>query len=109
MHTINIPRGLCPGVVDYDATLFIYVFEGAVVCRAEENRTEQWVRAGNIGLTQKGNTLTVKTGKSPARFLLVAGTPLNEPVAWRGPIVMNTEEEIQIAFEELQNGTFVKE
>lgn len=95
--------------VKYDATLFIYVFEGAVVCRAEESRTEQWVRAGNIGLTQKGNTLTIKTGKKQSRFLLVSGMPLKEPVAWRGPIVMNTEEELETAFKELQNGTFVKE
>jgi len=94
--------------VKYDDTLFVYVLEGALVCRAEENRTEQWVRAGSLALTQKGNTLTVKTGKSNVRFLLVAGAPLNEPVAWRGPIVMNTEEEIEAAFRELQDGTFVK-
>ncbi len=94
--------------VKYDDTLFVYVLEGALVCRAEENRTEQWVRAGSLALTQKGNTLTVKTGKSNVRFLLVSGAPLNEPVAWRGPIVMNTEEEIETAFKELQNGTFVK-
>jgi redox-sensitive bicupin YhaK (pirin superfamily) len=43
-----------------------------------------------------------------ARFLFVAGEPLNEPVAWRGPIVMNTEEELDKAFEELDEGTFIK-
>ena len=43
------------------------------------------------------------------RFLFVSGEPLNEPVAWRGPIVMNTQEELGKAFEELDNGSFVKE
>jgi redox-sensitive bicupin YhaK (pirin superfamily) len=47
------------------------------------------------------------TGK-PMRFLFVSGKPLNEPVAWYGPIVMNTQEELKIAFEEYQQGTFVK-
>ncbi|TFG11584.1 MAG: pirin family protein, partial [Promethearchaeota archaeon] len=42
------------------------------------------------------------------RFLLVSGRPLNEPVAWRGSIVMNSEEELQTAFREVQNGTFIK-
>ena len=92
----------------YTDTLFVYVLEGALVCYAEDNKSEQWVSAGSVALTQKGNTLTVKTGTSHARFLMIAGTPLEEPVAWRGPIVMNTEEEIQTAFAELQNGTFVK-
>ena len=43
------------------------------------------------------------------RFLLVGGKPLKEPVAWYGPIVMNTDEELKIAFEEYRNGTFLKE
>ena len=43
-----------------------------------------------------------------AHFLYVSGEPLNEPVTWRGPIVMNTEEELAIAFEELDDGTFIK-
>jgi redox-sensitive bicupin YhaK (pirin superfamily) len=43
-----------------------------------------------------------------ARFLFVSGEPLNEPVAWRGPIVMNSEEELDKAFEELDSGTFIK-
>jgi len=42
------------------------------------------------------------------RFLLVSGKPLKEPVAWHGPIVMNTQEELGTAFEECQNGTFIK-
>ena len=47
-------------------------------------------------------------GERPVRFLFISGAPLNEPVAWYGPIVMNTQEELRIAFEEYQNGTFVK-
>jgi redox-sensitive bicupin YhaK (pirin superfamily) len=43
------------------------------------------------------------------RFLLISGKPIDEPVAWYGPIVMNTEEELRIAFEEYQNGTFIKD
>ena len=46
--------------------------------------------------------------EGPVRFLLVSGKPLEEPVAWRGPIVMNTKEELQVAFQELQRGTFIK-
>ncbi|HNR69700.1 MAG TPA: pirin-like C-terminal cupin domain-containing protein, partial [bacterium] len=41
-------------------------------------------------------------------FVLIAGKPLGEPIAWGGPIVMNTREELRIAFEELENGTFLK-
>ncbi|NTU87358.1 MAG: pirin family protein, partial [Chlorobiaceae bacterium] len=44
----------------------------------------------------------------PLRMLLISGNPLNEPVAWHGPIVMNTREELRLAFEEFQNGTFIK-
>ena len=48
------------------------------------------------------------TGDHPLRFLLLTGKPLEEPVAWRGPIVMNTKEELQLAFDELRDGNFVK-
>jgi hypothetical protein len=50
----------------------------------------------------------VTTEDSSVRFLLVSGKPLGEPVAWYGPIVMNTQEELRTAFEEYQNGTFIK-
>jgi redox-sensitive bicupin YhaK (pirin superfamily) len=48
------------------------------------------------------------TSCNDSRFLFISGEPLNEPVAWRGPIVMNTEEELDTAFEELEAGTFIK-
>jgi redox-sensitive bicupin YhaK (pirin superfamily) len=56
----------------------------------------------------KGAAVEVTTTDKPLRFLFVSGRPLGEPVAWYGPIVMNTQEELKIAFEEYQRGTFVK-
>jgi redox-sensitive bicupin YhaK (pirin superfamily) len=55
-----------------------------------------------------GDRILAATEHEPARFLLVSGKPIGEPVAWYGPIVMNTQEELRIAFEEYQNGTFIK-
>jgi len=55
-----------------------------------------------------GDEVTVEAGEQGIRFLLVSGRPLREPVAWYGPIVMNTQEQLQQAFEELQKGTFLK-
>ena len=55
-----------------------------------------------------GDEVTVEAGEEGIRFLLVSGRPLQEPVAWYGPIVMNTQEQLQKAFEELQKGTFLK-
>jgi quercetin 2,3-dioxygenase len=61
----------------------------------------------SLVLFTDGDSVTVKTGDLGVRFLLVSGRPLNEPVAWYGPIVMNTQEEIRNAFEELDRGTFI--
>ena len=52
--------------------------------------------------------MTVQAGDQGIRFLLISGRPLKEPVAWYGPIVMNTRAELKKAFEELQEGTFLK-
>jgi redox-sensitive bicupin YhaK (pirin superfamily) len=55
-----------------------------------------------------GDSIEVSAGEEPLRFLLVSGKPIGEPIAWRGPIVMNTQSELRTAFEELDRGTFIK-
>jgi redox-sensitive bicupin YhaK (pirin superfamily) len=52
--------------------------------------------------------VVVQAGEQGIRFLLISGRPLEEPVAWHGPIVMNTQEELRQAWQELQDGTFIK-
>jgi redox-sensitive bicupin YhaK (pirin superfamily) len=66
--------------------------------------------AGNRSLVvfDRGDELTVRAGEDGIRFLLVSGKPIAEPVAWYGPIVMNTQEQLRRAFEELERGTFLK-
>ena len=65
---------------------------------------------GTIALYESaGDTVLVTTQKQPVRFLLVSGKPLKEPVAWYGPIVMNTKQELQTAFQEFDAGTFIKQ
>ena len=62
----------------------------------------------SLVLFDRGDELTVQAGEDGIRFLLVSGKPLQEPVAWYGPIVMNTQKQLQEAFEELESGTFLK-
>jgi len=59
-------------------------------------------------LFDRGDEVSVQAGEDGIRFLLISGKPLKEPVAWYGPIVMNTQEELRQAFQELQDGTFLK-
>lgn len=59
-------------------------------------------------LFEDGDHIYVNTEQSPIRFLLISGQPIREPVAWYGPIVMNTQEELHTAFEEYEKGTFIK-
>jgi quercetin 2,3-dioxygenase len=85
-------------------TIFAYVLEGAATF--EQDRK---IAAEHLVLYERdGDSITVSTGDEPVRFVLISGKPLNEPVAWYGPIVMNTEEELRVAFEEYENGTFIK-
>ena len=62
----------------------------------------------SLVLFDSGDEITVQAGDDGIRFLLVSGRPLQEPVAWYGPIVMNTQEELRQAVGELQSGTFIK-
>ena len=59
-------------------------------------------------LFDRGDEIAVQAGEEGIRFLLVSGKPIEEPVAWYGPIVMNTQEELRQAMTELQSGTFIK-
>ncbi len=69
------------------------------------------VEAGNRSLIlfDSGDEMTVQAGEEGIRFLLVSGKPIQEPVAWYGPIVMNTQAELRQAFEDLERGTFLKQ
>jgi hypothetical protein len=66
------------------------------------------IEAGRLAVLGAGDAMTVTAGKEGLRFMLMAGKPLKEPVAWRGPIVMNTEAELKRAFDEYRKGTFIK-
>jgi len=86
-------------------TVLAYVFEGQVDFGKENRET---VSSSQLALFGPGSSVRARTGAQGTRFLLVSGKPLGEPVAWRGPIVMNTEQELRQAFEEYRDGTFIK-
>jgi redox-sensitive bicupin YhaK (pirin superfamily) len=63
----------------------------------------------SLVLFDRGDEVMVQAGPQGIRFLLVSGKPIEEPVAWYGPIVMNTPEQLRQAYAELQDGTFIKQ
>lgn len=85
---------------------FAYLFEGDAGFGAAKDPVA--AAHGTLVLFDDGTSISAHAGSSGARFLLAGGRPLREPIAWRGPIVMNTREELDIAWRELDNGTFVK-
>jgi redox-sensitive bicupin YhaK (pirin superfamily) len=87
-------------------TYFAYLFEGDV----RFGTTAAIVSAGHgtLVLFGHGEALSGRAGGVGARFLLAGGRPLREPIAWRGPIVMNSPEELELAWRELDQGTFIK-
>jgi redox-sensitive bicupin YhaK (pirin superfamily) len=120
---ISVPPGVRKRfAVDRTLNAFAYVFAGSGTFRdASEPRgvlTEpvgsdaapQYERTGNRSLVlfDRGDEVVVQAGDQGIRFLLVSGKPIEEPVAWHGPIVMNTQEELRQAFAELRSGTFIR-
>jgi len=103
-------------------TVFAYVIGGKGIFCNEKNpfsydvagenyfdmERDSYIQNGMAVLFGAGDQVTVMTQGDPVRFLLISGKPIGEPIAWYGPIVMNTEEELKVAFEEYQNGTFIK-
>jgi redox-sensitive bicupin YhaK (pirin superfamily) len=109
--------------VETNRHAFAYVFEGSGNFRAASQPfgvlTEKEVDGGEVRIREQtgnrslilfdsGDEVTVQAGEEGIRFLLVSGKPIEEPVAWYGPIVMNTQAELQQAVAELRDGTFIK-
>jgi redox-sensitive bicupin YhaK (pirin superfamily) len=121
---IRVPAGLKKRFkVDTYRNTFAYVFDGqarftdasspsGVLLEKEVMGQELNIRdmSGNRTLVRfgTGDEIEVQAGPDGVRFLLVAGTPIKEPVAWHGPIVMNTQAELKQAFADLRNNTFIK-
>ena len=85
-------------------TVFAYIING----EGYFDTTQKKLVEGQLGLFGKGEEIEVRSGKDGLRFILISGKPIEESVAWRGPIVMNTEEELDQAFEEYTSGSFIK-
>ena len=85
--------------------VLVCVFEGKGYFDKEK---AQLVEPGQAALLGGGETLFCAASEAGVRFMLMAAKPLGEPVAWRGPIVMNTETELKVAFDEYRKGTFIK-
>jgi quercetin 2,3-dioxygenase len=119
---VSVPPGRRKRLaVDITQHAFAYVFAGSGTFRdASDPRavaTEQVGSAAptlsdvsnrSLVLFDRGDEVVVQAGDEGIRFLLVSGKPIEEPVAWYGPIVMNTEAELEQAWRELQDGTFIK-
>jgi redox-sensitive bicupin YhaK (pirin superfamily) len=103
-------------------TVFAYVIEGqGFLCKDRkpfsyevdgENyfyiKREPYATNGALVLFDDGDKILVQTEVQAIRFLLISGKPIGEPIAWYGPIVMNTQKELELAFREYQNNTFIK-
>lgn len=86
-------------------TFFAYIIEGKAWFSEQKDIL---LYNENLVLFHDGEHIVISTENESVRFLLISGRPIAEPVAWRGPIVMNTQQELRIAFEEYSNGTFIK-
>ena len=121
---VSVPPGVRKRLpVELGRHGFAYVFAGAGNFRdASDPRPVQTDIVGGSGIAtpdsignrslvlfDSGDEITVQAGDEGIRFLLVSGKPIEEPVAWYGPIVMNTRAELQLAFDELNRGTFIKQ
>ena len=120
---ISIPpntRKVLP--IDTYRTAFAYIFEGSATFRdasepigvmvekevaGQELKLRDYSGNRTLVMFDHGNEIVVNTGESGVRFLLVSGNPIKEPVAWHGPIVMNTQDEIRQALHDLNSGSFI--
>jgi hypothetical protein len=120
---VTVPPGRRKSLpVETTSHAFAYIFAGdAKFCNASDplavpTESANWLDTAppalaenrSLVLFDKGDEVMVQAGEDGVRFLLVSGKPLGEPVAWYGPIVMNTQAQLQDAFTELREGTFLR-
>ncbi|MEL7216750.1 MAG: pirin-like C-terminal cupin domain-containing protein, partial [Pseudomonadota bacterium] len=121
---VSVPAGVRKTIkIDTYRRAFAYIFEGEAqfadastpfgALTEKEYRGEEIVmrdNSGNRTLVRfgTGDEVVVQAGEEGVRFLLVSGAPIDEPVAWHGPIVMNTQEELMQAMRDLRTGQFIK-
>jgi redox-sensitive bicupin YhaK (pirin superfamily) len=117
---ITVPPGTTRRLpVDRQRQVFVYVFDGAgsfrdasapmpVATEVNDQIVMSKVEDRSLVVFDTGDEIQLQAGDHGLRFLLVSGMPLREPVAWHGPIVMNTQEELETAFAEYRAGTFLK-
>jgi redox-sensitive bicupin YhaK (pirin superfamily) len=94
------------GYFDQERDSYAYEVEGANYFDIKRNCL---VNRESLVIFESGDAVSVSTENEGVRFLLISGRRINEPVAWFGPIVMNTQDELRQAFDEYENGTFIKE
>jgi redox-sensitive bicupin YhaK (pirin superfamily) len=120
---VRVPAGRCKTLpVETSRNAFAYVFEGSGTFRnasepvaaptelvgSVDDATLEQTGDRSLVLFDRGDEVTVHAGEAGIRFLLVSGEPLQEPVAWQGPIVMNTREQLRQAYADLNAGRFIK-
>ncbi len=88
-------------------TAFAYLFQGNAAFQPD--KADQLLDGKMVVLFSDGEQVSIHAGVQGARFLFVSGKPLREPIAWGGPIVMNTQAELRTAFAEIRAGTFIKQ
>ncbi len=93
------------GYFDKGQDSFAYEVEGT---NYFDFKRECLIREESVVLYEDGDSIQITTKSKSVRFLLISGRPLNEPVAWYGPIVMNTQQELKTAFDEYSRGTFIR-
>ena len=118
-----LPNSAFSHNVNSEHTVFAYVTHGAAYFDKGKDfyayqveganyfdfKRECLIKNESLVIYDKGDEVLITTKDDPVRFLLISGKPIKEPVAWYGPIVMNTQEELRVAFEEYQNDTFIKD
>lgn len=90
--------------VSSDFNCMAYVYDGVAIFPDRDS----FIRSEELVLLERGDLIEVNAGTDGARLLLIGGKPLKESIAWKGPVVMNTDDELDVAFEEFYNGNFIK-